>query len=837
MGGVGKTQLTLEYCIRMKNLGTFRAIFWLDASSRNSLYRSMEIIAKRFLPGRVFDNPDDAVTSVKEILSSWSDAWLMVVDNFDDPSELQDILQLLPDSQYASILITSRYAGSKELGQSIEVDCMEKSEGLQLLLQSPEHELEELAAADEILARLGYLPLAIDQARAYISRRQLRLRDFLGEFGRRKKNIMKETPRFWHYRRTLPDNEKISLSLLTTWEMSLPLLGAGDNGSLKDVLTLFSFFHPFSISEKIFSSNETNPIHTSPPMSIFHDNGRWDHLKFEDAVLQMQELSLLRFSHRGANEIVVSLHSMVSEWLRMRLDENSRSRLLSTAISYLHGYLDTIKTDDYAIRQETISHLDTICQTAEFDTKSSSSGACHAFGLFYYDQGRFEDAERMYNRALSGYEKTLGPDHNSTLDIINNLGLLYSDQGRLDDAEKAYNRALAGLEKALGSDHLSTLNTVNNLGILYKNQGRLDDAERMYSRALARMENALGPDHKSTLEIVGNLGNLYKMQGLLEDAERLYNRALSSFEKALGSDHTSTLNAVGNLGVLYCHQGRLNDAERMYSRALSGFEKALGPEHPSTLSAVNNLGILYYKQRSLEDAETMYSRALAGYEKALGLDHVFTLNTANNLGLLCFHLDRLEDSERLYNRALVGKEKALGPGHPSTLDTVFNLGRLHSYQNRLEDAERMFDRALSGYRKALGPEHPSTLDVVFNLGRLYSDQGRVEDAERMFDRALSGYETALGPDHRPTLDTVSNLGRIYSDQGRLEDAERMFDRALSGYRKVLDPEHPTILDTINNLACIYKVQGRLEEAERLYNCGMEKALGPENPSTLDTVSN
>jgi hypothetical protein len=56
----------------------------------------------------------------------------------------------------------------------------------------------------------------------------------------------------------------------------------------------------------------------------------------------------------------------------------------------------------------------------------------------------------MYKRALAGCEKVLGPEHTSTLDIINNLGVLYTGQGRLKDAEMMYNRALAGKEKALG---------------------------------------------------------------------------------------------------------------------------------------------------------------------------------------------------------------------------------------------------------------------------------------------------------------------------------------------------------------------------------------------------
>ena len=91
---------------------------------------------------------------------------------------------------------------------------------------------------------------------------------------------------------------------------------------------------------------------------------------------------------------------------------------------------------------------------------------------------------------------------------VNNLGNLYSDQGRLEEAEAIYRRALDGKEKALGPDHTSTLETVDNLGVLYRDQGRLMEAEAMYRRALEGYEKALGPDHTLTLNTVNHLGNL-----------------------------------------------------------------------------------------------------------------------------------------------------------------------------------------------------------------------------------------------------------------------------------------------------------------------------------------
>jgi tetratricopeptide (TPR) repeat protein len=131
------------------------------------------------------------------------------------------------------------------------------------------------------------------------------------------------------------------------------------------------------------------------------------------------------------------------------------------------------------------------------------------------------------------------------------LGLLFASQIRLVEAEAIYKRALTGYEKALGVEHSDTLSTVNNLGLLYSDQGKLAEAEAMYTRALAGYEIALGAEHTNTLGTVNNLGGLYYRQGKLAEAEAMYTRALAGYEKALGAEHTYTLNAADDLGTLY----------------------------------------------------------------------------------------------------------------------------------------------------------------------------------------------------------------------------------------------------------------------------------------------
>jgi tetratricopeptide (TPR) repeat protein len=296
--------------------------------------------------------------------------------------------------------------------------------------------------------------------------------------------------------------------------------------------------------------------------------------------------------------------------------------------------------------------------TRRWSTASGSGDLSHPQANPSLSDPDEDGIEAMYERELEDRNKSLGPDHKSTLDVTNRLGNLYKKQGRLQEAEEMYVRALRGYEEALGSKHTSTLDTVNNLGILYADQGKLKEAEEMYVRALRGYEEAWGAEHTSTLSTVNNLGILYADQGKLKEAEEMYVRALRGKEEALGSEHTSTLDTVNNLAVLYKNQGRLQEAEEMYVRALRGYDEALGSKHTSTLDTVNNLGNLYSSQGKMKEAEEMLLRALRGKEEALGAKHTSTLNTANDLGNLYKNQGKMKEAEEMYLRALQGKEEA-----------------------------------------------------------------------------------------------------------------------------------------------------------------------------------
>ncbi|CAJ2505559.1 Uu.00g129530.m01.CDS01 [Anthostomella pinea] len=746
-GGVGKTQLAIAYAKLYKD--SYSAVFWMNIKDEDSLKQSFVRAARQILR----DHPsaprvssidtkdlDEVIASVKAWLSLPNNTrWLLIYDNYDNP-------KLPSNSDHAAVDVHEFLPEAHQGFIIITTRSTKVKIGHDIRVRKMEDVLDSI----EILSNAS-----------------------------NRKDLIHDTD---------------TLSLVQVLD-GLPLALATAGAYLDQTTTSFAEYLD------LYKESWARLQKASPQLGSYEDrtlHSTWQ-LSF-DHIQKQNEVSakfLRLWGYFDNQDIWLELlqHDDVDNpsWLNQitkdRISFDSTVRVLSN-----YGLVEVHSSSDEQIESKGSSFA-VLKKSIIMDELEV---AYHNLGLLYSDQGKLNETEEMYQRALQGKEKLLGPNHISTLDTVNNLGNLYSDQDRLKEAEEMYQRALKGYKKALGPNHTSTLDTVHNLGNLYSDQGELKEAEKMYHRALQGKEQALGPDHTLTLDTVHNLANLYSDQGKLKKAEEMYQRALKGKEKALGPDHTSTLDTVHNLANLYSDQDKLKEAEEMYQRALRGFKKALGPDHTSTLGTINNLGLLYSNQDKLKEAEEMYQRALRGYEKVLGPNHTSTLDTVNHLGLLYSDQDKLEEAEKMYQRALPGFKKALGHDHTSTLNIVHNLGNLYSDRGELKEAEKMYQQALKGYEKAFGPDHTSTLNTVHNLGLLYKDRGELKEAEKMYQRALKGYEKALGPDHNSTLDTVNNLGNLYSDQGKLKEAEEMYQQALQGKMKALRPDHQKSIQAQHN---------------------------------------
>jgi tetratricopeptide (TPR) repeat protein len=448
--------------------------------------------------------------------------------------------------------------------------------------------LNHLVDAQVILDKLDRLPLALAQAGSFLRQTNMSVPSYIKHYDSTWKDLMQEQGRY--LKREYGDRS----SILTTWMISYKQVASESEEAAK-LLKLWSFFNHKDLWHGLLASiyHTNDDVEVPKWLAVLAES----ELEFHSVTGLLRRYSLIDAACQQTESHTI--HAVLHAWCyHISTGDEQRSMLLLALEIVAQAMPRESDTAYWTLLRRLLPHgLHVYARMSVprrqqgwrvFDEDDIPAWASHELGRLFAAQIKPREGEAMYKRALAGYEKALGAEHTSTINIVNNLGMLYYAQDKLVGAEQMYKRALAGFEKALGAEHTDTLATVNNLGVLYSAQDKLVGAEQMYKRALAGYEKALGAEHTDTLGTVNNLGMLYKAQGKLAEAEQMYKRALAGKEKALGAEHTSTLITVNNLGALYADQGRLAEAEAMH-------ERALGPGHTSTLETIDNLGIPYRK--------------------------------------------------------------------------------------------------------------------------------------------------------------------------------------------------------------------------------------------------
>jgi hypothetical protein len=207
LGGVGKTQLALEYAYRQAP--DYNLVWWLRADDPVALAGDYAALAKELdLPEKDAANQEDQVAAVRRWLSQ-NVKWLLIFDNAGKP---QDLNSYLPKGGNGHVLITSRYAAWRGIAWALDVRVWERPEAVAFILKRTGQQDE--AAAGELAQELGDLPLALEQAGAYIDECRCSISHYLELFRTMRRELLKKGKPSQDYRKTVA----------TTWEISFQKL-------------------------------------------------------------------------------------------------------------------------------------------------------------------------------------------------------------------------------------------------------------------------------------------------------------------------------------------------------------------------------------------------------------------------------------------------------------------------------------------------------------------------------------------------------------------------------------------------------------------------------------
>ncbi|MFL5625736.1 MAG: tetratricopeptide repeat protein [Ktedonobacteraceae bacterium] len=663
LGGIGKTQIAVEYAYRFRN--EYRSILWASAASSDALLLDFVAIASVLeLPEYQAQDQNITVTAVKRWLAT-HEKWLLILDNAD---ELEVINDFLPTGATGHILITTRAQATGTLAYALEVQEMDQQEGMLLLLRrakvlapdAPLHQApeEDQAKAKAIVLAMDGLPLALDQAGAYIEETRCTVASYLEQYQRRQLNLLK--------RRGTSGTEHRE-PVATTWSLSFEKVEQL-NPMAADLLRLCAFLSPDAIPLEMIAAGARYLGPALRPIAK-------DLSLLDEPIAVLRRYSLVR---RDPNDNILSLHRLVQVIVKASLKSKTQRQWAQRTIQGVNEAFPFVNMETWPQCKRYLPHA-LACATLIKHSLLALPEAVQLLnqaGYYLQDHAFYEQAEPLYQQALAITQKVLDPDHPDTAASLNNLAMLYYNQGKYEQAEPLLEQAQAIWQKALGPDHPNTATNLNNLALLYQNQGKYEQAEPLLEQTLAIRQETLGPDHPDTAVSLNNLAMLYHDQGKYEQAEPLYQQALAIKQKALGPDHPDTARSLNNLALLYRDQGKYEQAEPLLEQALAITLKALGPDHPNTATSLNNLAMLYQNQGKYEQAEPLLEQAQAIRLKTLGPDHPNTAQSLNNLALLYQNQGKYEQAEPLYQQALAITLKTLGPDHPSTMTIQKNYTAL-----------------------------------------------------------------------------------------------------------------------------------------------------------------
>ncbi|HZU02506.1 MAG TPA: TIR domain-containing protein, partial [Ktedonobacteraceae bacterium] len=193
LGGIGKTQIAVEYAYRSRDLGHYTHTCWVNAASEETIIASFVSIAQLLPCLSAHDETDQRkqVEAVKHWLEQCQEPWLLIFDNAD---EVALVGNYLPHQGNGSVLLTTRAHAVGGLATSVEVETMGLVEGTHLLLrraQRFEHASdEEVNLAGNIVVALDHFPLALDQAGAYIEETGCSFVDYLALYQTHRKALL-----------------------------------------------------------------------------------------------------------------------------------------------------------------------------------------------------------------------------------------------------------------------------------------------------------------------------------------------------------------------------------------------------------------------------------------------------------------------------------------------------------------------------------------------------------------------------------------------------------------------------------------------------------------------
>ncbi|MFE6283391.1 FxSxx-COOH system tetratricopeptide repeat protein [Streptomyces sp. NPDC057877] len=772
MGGVGKSQLALEYVYR--NATRYDVVWWIPAERPTQIAQALVELAQR-LGLRMTSEANTAVPAVLEALRTGHpySNWLLVFDNAESPEAVRNYFPTSPGSgPIGSILVTSRNPQWNTLAHPLEVDVFKREESIHLL-QRRNPDLPDVEA-DQLAAVLGDLPLAVEQASAWRAETGMPAAEYLRLFEEKRAELM-TVSKPTHYEETVA----------TAWNVSLDHLERKNAAALQ-LLQVCAYLAPEPISRSLFSRAPVEPI--APDL----DRALTDPLRLGRAIREINRYSLAKIDHRTNS---IQMHRLVQAVLIARMSQEQRDRMQNGAHMLLAGDTPGNPQDpiNWAKFGELYPHV-LVSEAVRSPSRHVRQMVQNvAEYLFYW--GEHEAAREFARNTYDLWCELRGESDGQTLMLGRHLRYVLSQMGRYEEAAAVVRRMRAVLEQAdADTDADEELLRVLALAAGDRRaQGNFKEAlkinQEVYQRAMR-----YGDDEPETLLHAHNLAVSLRVNGKFREALELDQQTWQLKSQMYGEEALTSMLTESSVALDRRELGEYLAAVRLFESITERYRQQTGENHPNTLRNLARLGVTLRKAGRHTEAVEHTRRARKELLNRYGPEHPDSLVASLNLSVDLRQLNELKESVQLGEQTRDLYVQVFGDGHPYTIETAMDLAITYRLLNRVGAARELNEAALARCIENLGEEHPDTLVCRINLASDMFAHGEVNAALEMDEETLHHATGILGAKHPTVLVLTSNVAQDLKALGRTEDAEAQHQIALAGIAQVLGEQHPAHAD-------------------------------------------
>lgn len=767
MGGLGKSQLAVEFSYKFKK--KYDIIYWFRSDETGSFITDI----KKF--NKEISIEDGNNNNVLLLFQKWmsSEKKVRCLFIFDNVQDEEKIMQLLPGDFTGDIIITSLNSNWRKKENTILLKSLDPKESKELVLKSTNFSGEDNEHYAELLSEeLGNLPLALEQATAYIRETGITINEYIQRFQNFRKEIS-EVGKALNYDKNLS----------TTWKMSLLIIE-------KESKMCVDFFYSlcFMASEKIpriwFENNTISPnskeIKSQIELDIF--------------ITKLRSFSLITLK-----EGHISLHRLVSAITLDHLKAAEKNKWLNFISVFMIKLFDNIKNnprfDDFTNYFYHLSHVIKYIMENKFFNDNIFELLNSQF-QYHVEFSELGNAEFIARYLFDNTKKNYGLEDYRITKALHNLGVIFHMKGSYNEARKAWQTAFKA-----SSDEYEKLQILNNLINVELDSG---DIQRSLSY-LSEIKNNFKTEISLSDQLIISVSEarIHSIQFNLEKSEAILLDALNTYKINEINNSIIHSNILSSLGLIHQKYGNYDKSTNFYLKSID-INKTIyiNNIHFDIARDLSNIGLNYYNSGDVIRAKRYFRRSLRIYEEIYPDANNSKANLFNSLGMIAEEEGDISKALEYYFKALRDFRENFKKDNQDISMVYYNIGGGYHKNLQYDEAETYLLKAIDIDEKIYGINHPEVAKDYGKLAVLKLDMQLYQDSKKLFEKCLMIYKNNNLYNH---IDYASGLGHLSSvlySLGEEKKARELIEKAF----EIINKNYP------NNKLQMYSIMTAFQKA-------------------------